>query len=357
MSLLGLISIIGFIIAPTIATYVWHTPALGPLIRLGLLIGVFGALAHVPSIYFQSLKRFHINSVVLSGQALISLSGILTLALLRHWSVQAVIVVSIITTGIGAFVFLVLIPKRALVSVGSHRFSAWKVLSGFWRSPALAVAGERNVSATESPNVFAFYMLLSSVFVMLAVKADVWLMGAFLNPKAVGVYNAAMRFTLPLVVVLNAINTALWPRASSLTSIDQMRALLVRAFGGSLVVALFGAIYSLAVPPIAPLLFGTAYQKSVVPGQVLCLGYVAAIFVCPAGVVGYALGMVRLYWFINLVQLLVVIGSLVLLLPRIGPLGAALAFVANATVGGVLCGAWLWRRFRGTLEPGVGEVK
>jgi O-antigen/teichoic acid export membrane protein len=342
MSLVILISVIAYVCAPTVAAEFWHVSRLGPLIRLGLLIGAFGALAHVPSIYFQSLKKFHVNSAVLTGQAIISFTGILALAALRHWSVEAVILVSVVTAGAGASIFLVLVPKQALLAGASFPSSPGRALRSLWSNPTVPVAADHDM--VETPNEFALYMLLSSVFVMLTLKADVWLMGFFLGTRPVGVYNAATRLTVPLAVLLAAMNTALWPRASSLVRIEDKIALLRKTLRLCSMIALAGIAYAIGVPMLAPLLFGARYAKSVSLGQLLCIRYLLAILVCPVGVIGYSLGLVRMYWIVNLLQLMAVVGINSLLLRVIGPVASTIALITNEVVGFVGVAVLIWRK-------------
>jgi hypothetical protein len=64
-------------------------------------------------------------------------------------------------------------------------------------------------------------------------------------------------------------------------------------------------------------------------------------------VVGYSLGLVRVYWIINLVQLVSVAIVDVTLLPRMGPMAAAIALVVSEVLGVTLAGgALLWRARR-----------
>jgi O-antigen/teichoic acid export membrane protein len=56
--------------------------------------------------------------------------------------------------------------------------------------------------------------------------------------------------------------------------------------------------------------------------------------------------MVRVYWWINLVQLAVVLLINFVFLPRIGPLASALALVANEIVGVTFAGRIILNRIK-----------
>jgi O-antigen/teichoic acid export membrane protein len=76
----------------------------------------------------------------------------------------------------------------------------------------------------------------------------------------------------------------------------------------------------------------------------LSLRYVLAILSAPLGVIGYSLGLVRVYWLINLLQLATVLAINLVLLPRLGPVASAVAYLANELVGLSIVGTLTWRR-------------
>jgi O-antigen/teichoic acid export membrane protein len=332
--LVSVVTLFFFVFAPLLADKIWKAQNLTPLIRLGLLVGIFDAMASVPVIYFRSLRRFGMNAMVQIGQAAIALGGILLLAWLGRWSVTLVLAVTLAAAGIGAFVFLLIVPKAALWPPRGFSGISLAKLADFWKSPA--VDGSEQSLEGSSPNSFALFNLLSTVIVLVTMRADVWLMGVFLDQSQIGIYSVATRFTLPLTIVLGALNTALWPRASALSSATGTVALLRKTLRMGFLVSLAGVVYALIGPLVAPWLFGAQYASSVLLAQILCLRYCLAILYTPIGVIGYSFGLVRAYWWINLLQLVPVVVINVLLLPVYGPVGSALALIANEIVGFVL---------------------
>jgi O-antigen/teichoic acid export membrane protein len=127
--------------------------------------------------------------------------------------------------------------------------------------------------------------------------------------------------------------------------------LLKRTFRQCALVGAAGLVYAITVPLLAPFLFGTRYAASVLVGQLLCVRFVIAILICPVAVVCYTLGFVRIYWIVNLVQLVAVVAANVILLPRIGLLGSAIALIINDSVGFIVVGALIWSKFVGTSQP------
>jgi O-antigen/teichoic acid export membrane protein len=326
------------IAAPWIAGRLWRAPELTPLIRLGLLAGVFAALAAAPAVYFQSIRAFGRNATVQVGQALISLAAVLLVAALGRWSVGAIVLASVVAAAISAFVFLPLVPRAALVSAAG----ASRTGSPWWRSPV----DPPTTGDDGGPGAFAVYNLISTVVVMITLRLDVWLMGVFVRPDQIGLYTVASRLAMPMGLVLAAVSGALWPRASSRTDPHAALALLKRTFQLSIPLGLLAVVYALVMPLLTPWLFGSSYASSRALAQVLCFRYALAILIVPVGVVGYSLGLVRIYWIINLVQLVAVAILDVTLLPRLGPMAAAIALVVSEVLGVTLAGGALLVRAR-----------
>lgn len=343
MLLVLIVTVIVYVCAPFLSKNIWQDSCLSPLVKLSLLTGIFSAIAAIPTIYFQSLKRFKMNAIVTVGQTMVSFFGVLIIALLNHWTVGRVITVSVVATGLGAFVFIMLVPKLSFVKLQEFKLQFGHVVSSFLRAPKVNYSSSESMDSA-GVNGFAFYMLISSVVVAITVRADILLMGYFVDKTQIGLYSVASRFTLPLTIVLNALNTALWPRASSLTSITKTKELISKTFRLSALVASAGLIYALFIPVAMPFIFGAIYKDGILLAQVLCIRYCMAILTCPIGVIGYSFGMVRAYWWINILQLIAVVLIDVFMLPRIGPLGAALALIANEIIGFSLIVTIIWRR-------------
>lgn len=337
-----LVSLAAFALAPVVAARLWGMESLTPLIRFSLLTGIFSALGAVPSIYFQSLRRFAVNAAVMVGQTLVSFAGILVLAWLDHWTVGSVISIGIVASAIGSLAFLSLVPRTALIS--SRGVSALLILrpSDLLRSPVVSSTEPTSMDSSSAQS-FAFYMIISTVVVMVTLRMDVWLMGRFLGQEQIGLYAAATRFTLPLTIVLGALNTALWPRASALTSVQDSLALLRKTLRLSMLLAVCATPYALGAPLVAPWLFGPEYGASTMLGQLLCARYLFAILACPLGVIAYSFGFVRVFWWVNLLQLAVVLAINVCLLPVYGPVAPAIALLANDVVGCAITAALVVR--------------
>jgi O-antigen/teichoic acid export membrane protein len=341
---LGL-SLVVFVLAPTIAGTIWHDTSLTPLLQLSLLIGIFGTLAHVPVIYSQSIRRFRMNSIIQVAQALISFAGILLVAFLALWHVEFVIIVSVIVTFIGALAFITVTPKAAFFKFDrSWRSSPFK-LRGALTPPAI---GGGEVSASESSSIgsFARFNFLDQMVSVTATYAPVWIMGIFLIKSQIGIYAAATYVALPISLLIAAINTALWPRVAAATTLKGNMDLLRSAMLLTIVTVIGALFYAVFAPLLMPFVFGAGYANGILVAQLLCLGWCIYLLSLPIGLVGYNFGVVRISWLINVVVLLIIIAINVRLLPIIGPLAAASAFIISTTFSAAFNGIFVWNKMK-----------
>jgi O-antigen/teichoic acid export membrane protein len=345
VALASAVTAIFILLAPVIAHSIWRIDELTPLLRLGLLGGIFAALASVPTVYFQSLQQFQKNATIAVSQTLIVFAGIAVIAWFNLWSVENVLIATLVGSAVAATVFLLLVPRAALIPRRRITIADLNIRRLF-RKTSVRAPGSQVGQSDNDPMTFAAFNLISTIVVMITLRADVWLMGYLLEPGQVGIYFSASRFALPLSIVLTAITSALWPRASAHMTLAQIKNLLVQTFRLSTLVAIAGTVYAIVVPLLAPVFFGQEFAAASTIGQVLSLRYALAILICPIGVIGYSLGMVKVYWWINSIQLVAVVTIAAWLLPTIGPMGAALALIANEVIGVLMAGTILWQRIR-----------
>lgn len=340
--LVSTLSCVVLLLSPMLSELVWNAPELSGLIRMSLAISVFSSAAQAPSLYFQANRKFRKNSIILAGQTLISLGGTILVIWSGQISLQSLVLVNAVAACIGFAVFMGCTPYRAVFDLRDWSLRSVGDFVSFLKIPVF----EAEVQQVQKIGVFAFYLLVSSLTVLITQRIDVWLMGHYLSKGELGVYSVMMRFTLPLTMLLSAVNTALWPRASGLVSYEAITGLLKKTFQLTLVVAVVGCIYSVVVPYATPYLFGTDFSPGILIGQLLCLRSCISILVCPIGLVGYSFGFARQYVFINIFQLVVVVMLNVLLLPRIGLLGAVFALLLNEIIGGLATAMLVKRRIK-----------
>ena len=257
---LGL-SLIVFILAPTIAGTIWHDSSLTPILRLSLLIGIFTTFANVPRIYALSVRRFRMNTIIQVAQALISFAGILLVAFFALWHVELVIIVSVIASCVGALAFIAVTPKAAFFKFGTSWRSIHFKLRGALTPPAIK-GGEISADSS-SIGSFARFNFLDQMISAVALNAAVWLMGIFLVKNQIGVYNAATYVAVPISVLVTGVTTALWPRVAATATHKENKDLLHTAVQLTILAVVGGLLYAVFAPLLMPFVFGVGYASGI----------------------------------------------------------------------------------------------
>jgi len=345
MILILLITLLAFAVIPYIAANLWHAGTLISLMRLSLMTSVFIAISSVPTIYFQSLKNFKMNTIVSIGQTFILLLGVILITCLNKWSLESLVIINLIVTAISSLIFLSIVPKTIIISKADYQGSLSIILKQFIRAPVQKLKVPKSLDNHNIDN-FAFLMVVTSIIVALIMRSDVWLMGVFLDKHTIGVYSVASRFASPLAMGLAALNTALWPRASALMAIKNARDLLKNTYRLCTMAAIISVGYSIFVPLFLPYVFGYGYESGVLLAQLLCLRYSLAFLIAPIGIIGYSFGFINSYWKMNIIQLIIVVLINIIFLPRIGPISSAIALIVNELVGAVIIGIMTIRKLK-----------
>lgn len=191
-------------------------------------------------------------------------------------------------------------------------------------------------------------MLARLLAIGVYMRADQLLLARLLDDRAVGIYAAAARLSEIWYLVPVSLAAAFAPKlnrsfAQSRAEYDRELAQLMRlAVAGS---ALFAAAVTIAAPLVVRLLYGPAYAASAAVLSVHCW---AGVFVTA--------GTLATNWFVNtgllkygfyqtVLGVVVSVGLNLLLIPRLGVMGAAVAVLLSQAVSAVLANA-LWPQTR-----------
>ena len=334
-------AILGFL-APYITDRIWHHKDLTAYIYIALIGSIFTPLATVPTIYFQSIRKFSTNSLISSVQRSISLIGVLILSLFNWWQIIYVIYSSVIATVIGAFAFILAVPKGILFGLNDNSRSSYTVRD-FLKCP---VSSSDSKESADNPSHFAIYQMALTIIVTLSSQIDIWLMGFFLDEQQIGIYSAALRFTVPFGIVIATINTVLWPRASAcITNLSKL-SLLRKTFRLCFVITFFGIGYSYFAPFSMSFIFGNRYTDGMLLAQLLCARQCITLLYCSISLVGYSMGLIKHYVWIALVCFIVQVFCNIVLLPKIGFYGAAIGSIASETLLLILGGSIIYVKYK-----------
>lgn len=92
------------------------------------------------------------------------------------------------------------------------------------------------------------------------------------------------------------------------------------------------------------------YASGIFVAQLLCLGRCAYVLATHFFLVGYNFGVVRISWLINAGMLIIIVAINIWLLPIIGPMATASAWVMAAIFMAMCNGIFVWRKMFTTQE-------
>ncbi|MFT5258921.1 MAG: O-antigen/teichoic acid export membrane protein [Saprospiraceae bacterium] len=168
---------------------------------------------------------------------------------------------------------------------------------------------------------------LSNILGFVNYKADIFLVNFFMSPASTGVYVIAVVLAEKLWLISTAVSTVLLPRLSQLSSDEATRKRLTPLISRLvLIVTLISSTaLALAAYPLVWLVFGEKYMESVLPLLILLPGIVmiggARVWANDIA----ARGRPEINMYVSLITLATNIIGNVILIPRFGLTGAAMA--------------------------------
>jgi O-antigen/teichoic acid export membrane protein len=185
---------------------------------------------------------------------------------------------------------------------------------------------------------YAAAVWATGLFVLLANRQDVLLVGYFMDARAVGVYSVAVTFAELAWFIPSSVSGILMPKIASEPEGAAALATRVTRILWLVTVATAAAALLVAWPAI-PALFGSAFRGAIIPLALILPGIVATAIAGPA--TAYLTGTGHPFDATKAigVNFAVNVGANVLLIPRIGIAGAALASTISYSVS---CALTLW---------------
>jgi O-antigen/teichoic acid export membrane protein len=291
-----------------IAGRVYHMPGLAPYLYFFVIIMTAGTLSgflgQALAGYKDVAKRTIITSFV--GQ-----------------TVTIALTIALVTLGFGFKGYLaaqVVGAGGVMVLLG---LAVWRLMPREARSAAIGVpAVEREI--------LSFSMALFGVQIVefCLGQADKIVLGVYVNAREVGIYSVALALVAFVPLALQAVNQIFSPTIAELHARGDVE-LLARLFR-SLVKWTLGLTLPLATVMVlfAPSIMGIFGKEFISGWRVLAVGTLGQLVNCGVGSVGYLLlmsGHQRQLLRIQTIMAVVLVGTNLLLIPRIGLLGAAIA--------------------------------
>lgn len=244
----------------------------------------------------------------------------------------------------------------------------WALVVSSWTAAVLAVVvlvrrlrGVERARAVYTPRPMASFAVVSwgsTLATTGLVWTDTLILGHLATAEEVGTYTVATRLVGLAIFVLNPINSAFVPSVARLHHLGDRHGVDV-AYGAAnrwiIRLSVPAFILLLVFPADLLGLFGGGYASAAVVTVVLAVGQLANAAAGPCGSVLNMTGLVRLSLADNVAALVLNVVLNLLLIPRLGVLGAAIAWSLSL----VLVNATKWlqvRRILGIRAQGTGTV-
>lgn len=198
--------------------------------------------------------------------------------------------------------------------------------------------------------LFSWPLIIVSVMTVVNKWIDVLMLGWLVESAQVGVYEVALAVSGLMLVFLSSVNYMFMPVISELTgAVDRGR---IREVYGTvarwLILLTLPLVVGFLLFPaqVLTLLFGAEYVGGTVALRILTLGYFYWVAVGPAGMVLIALDMTERFMVAMVALGVVDVVLNLLLIPRYGLAGAAVAMTAGMVVANTILLAYV----RGALD-------
>jgi O-antigen/teichoic acid export membrane protein len=190
---------------------------------------------------------------------------------------------------------------------------------------------------------FCKWVFLGDIILIFYYKQDILILNYFRGPDAVGLYSAAFAILLVIEHLINALLVVQLPAVSKLSSLDEYKKYIRRAFAiSSLLVTFIIPIFFLAEPLIITF-FSESYYLSVGIFRIIFFGVVIRIFLYPLALLFFSIGRPDIPAAILSAMLVCNLFGNLLFVPMNGENGAAWVKLATWMGEGILIGFCIYR--------------
>lgn len=302
-----LLGILLFLGSRILAVRVFHEPGLSPVLKFMAVVLPLYALTMILAFAFQGLQlikyRVYVSQFVEPGSRVLSAALFLSLGGGLSGALSAYVLGALLALAAAAWLMRKACPEVFRPSVAPV-FEGKKLLSFSW------------------PLLFSFLMSY------LVVWNDTFFLGVLKSSREVGLYGAAQRTALLLNFILAAFVAILGPLVADLLSRNRrddlsryFKTVVHWTFSLTLPLAALAVLF--ARPVLR--LFGASFPAAAAPLAVLACGWTVHSLLGLCGTVITMSGRSKLHLFNNALLLAVNVSLHLLLIPRLGILGAAAA--------------------------------
>jgi PST family polysaccharide transporter len=291
-----------------------NAPLLVVLAMTGMVaVALSGAL----NAMLQAANRFGSLSIVnIVNAALTTILAVLLFVTDRLNLITALLVLGTATTVVNIVLAYRLLPGR------------WRL----WRLPERTAYKEETVSLYR----FGRWLWIASLFAIAAQQLDLILVNGLSSSAAAGAYALALNLAFKADVVNQSLYTTLLPAAASLSGRAAVVQYLRRSLVRSGVIGLGLLVLIPLARPFILTFYGPDYAAAVPLFQLLIGMVLFDVFTVPVILLAFPLNQPKLLAAADGLRMVVVLGVALVLIPLMGPAGAAVAKIGAKVAGFLL---------------------
>lgn len=295
-----------------IVGYVFHhvDERIASYFRLSLIGVALGILAGVFVPIYQAHKNFRSYALIFSTRGLTKLVLILAAVLaLAQSSISLLIWIEIVSI----LAYLILL----------YRFAPFKEFALGIRDRVL----ERRMLG------FNKWISLYQAIALVGARLDLAFVGGLSDAHALGLYGAASKVSGLMTVAASSYMTVLLPDMSAALSSESFRRKQRNAFAVVGFIAVGLAFVMLIADPLVRILFGAEFAAAASVLRILCVGLLLSVAAYPINASLFALNKSAVFPLMSAASVPAFVAGNLLLVPRFGADGAAMAYAFSAGVG------------------------
>lgn len=282
------------------------------VVLLSIAAGIFYPI-------FQSYQDFRTHSLLNMGRAFAKmalLAGVIFAV--AHMTVTGALWIELATV----LLFLVL----------SYAFAPF-------RSFTLRVSDR---TLTRSMMVFNRWLLLAQIVAVVAGRLDIFFVGGMMDPESLGLYGAAVKIAALGMSITNAYYAVLLAGVSSAIASNSVQVKIRNAWKAVGLISMGILVVAILAGPLVAIIFGARFEGAGGILRVMCLGVFFSVLAYPTNAFLFARNHSLVFALMAGFSLVAVIFASLLLIPRFGAVGAAVAYSANTCVACAVSAAYFW---------------
>lgn len=317
------ILLIGIVIAPVIATFVFNKEEMTIPLRLGFF-GVCGALlfSYTTSV-LQSFQKFIYWGLLQIFTNFLRMAVIIVLFILQALSVSSGLITYIALPFLGFFLGLLLLPTKGFLKIGDEQ----KVLKQFFQ--------------------FNKWVALFTILAAFSSRLDTFLSAKLLSTFELGIYSAANQLASVMPQIVGSIGAVAAPKFASFTTKQQMLAYFKKLQVMVLILAGLGILIVPLSFYLIPLIYGNTYQAATLVFIILLLAMLIFLISLPTHIsILYFFSKPQIFVLIALGHLMIMGVGGYILISLHGIVGAAIAVFLGMVFGFLMPLIWFLHKIK-----------